>query len=113
MVASCGLDKFLRVHHLHNRKLLYKVYLKTALNCLLFSALEIEKQNTPQTDSRDTGVSSDRSLKRVAEEESSEDDDIWDKMDVVTSSSKRKRLRKQIKSTRKKKDKTEVASPGS
>ena len=25
MVASCGLDKFLRVHHLHNRKLLYKV----------------------------------------------------------------------------------------
>ena len=51
-------------------------------------------QNTPQTDSRGSGVTSDRSLKRSAEEESSEDDDIWDKMDVVTSSSKRKRLKK-------------------
>lgn len=51
-------------------------------------------QNTPHTDSRGTGVSSDRSLKRSAEDEHSEDDDIWDKMDVVTSSSKRKRLQK-------------------
>lgn len=51
-------------------------------------------QNTPHADSRGTGVSSDRALKRSAEEESSEDDDIWDKMDVVTSSSKRKRLQK-------------------
>lgn len=113
MVASCGLDKFLRVYHLHNRKLLYKVYLKTALNCLLFSGREIEKQNKPHADSSGTGVSSDRSVKRAAAEESSEDDDIWDKMDVVTTSSKRKRLQKKIKSTKKKEDKTEVASPGS
>lgn len=28
MVASCGLDKFLRIHHLHSRKLLHKVLLK-------------------------------------------------------------------------------------
>lgn len=32
----------------------------------------------------------DRLVKRVVEEESSEDDDIWDKMDVVIISSKRK-----------------------
>ena len=51
-------------------------------------------QNKPNTDGKGTGVSSDRSVKRAAEEESSEDDDIWDKMDVVTSSSKRKRLQK-------------------
>ncbi|KAL9953271.1 hypothetical protein ACROYT_G040664 [Oculina patagonica] len=114
MVASCGLDKFLRIHHLHNRKLLNKVYLKSALNCLLFSAKEIEKQTAKHTDGTGSAVLSDKSLKRSEEEESSEDDDdIWNKMDVVTSTSKRKRLPKEIKSTRRKKDKREVASPGS
>ena len=51
-------------------------------------------QNMPHEDMRGIGVSSDRSLKRSAKEESSEDDDIWDKMDIVTSSRKRKRLQK-------------------
>lgn len=51
-------------------------------------------QNKPHADSSGTGVSSDRSVKRAAAEESSEDDDIWDKMDVVTTSSKRKRVQK-------------------
>ena len=51
-------------------------------------------QNTLHVDNRGTGVSSDRSLKRSAKEESSENDDIWDEMDVVTSSSKRNRLQK-------------------
>ena len=42
---------------------------------------------------------SDKSLKRTTERENSDsddddDDDIWDAMDVVTSSSKRKRLDK-------------------
>lgn len=51
-------------------------------------------QNMPHVDMRDIGVSSDRSLKRSAKKESSEDDDIWGKMDIVTSSRKRKRLQK-------------------
>ena len=36
-VASCGLDRFLRVHSLENSELVAKVYLKSRLNCLLFS----------------------------------------------------------------------------
>jgi len=38
LVASCGLDRFLRVHDVHTRKLKHKVYLKQKLNCLLFSS---------------------------------------------------------------------------
>uniref|UniRef100_T1J0T6 WD repeat-containing protein 74 n=1 Tax=Strigamia maritima TaxID=126957 RepID=T1J0T6_STRMM len=35
IVASCGLDRFLRIHDVNTHKLLHKVYLKSALNCLL------------------------------------------------------------------------------
>ena len=51
-------------------------------------------QNTQNADKKGTAVLSDKSLKRTAEENSDGDDDIWDTMDVVTSSIKRKRLQK-------------------
>ena len=52
-------------------------------------------QNTENVDSGGAAVLSDKSLKRTAEEVNSEgEDDIWDKMEVVTTSSKRKRLEK-------------------
>ncbi|KAG7166491.1 WD repeat-containing protein 74-like [Homarus americanus] len=35
LVFSVSLDRFLRVHHLTSRKLLYKEYMKSRLNCLL------------------------------------------------------------------------------
>ena len=42
-----------------------------------------------------TAALSDKSLKRTTDqEEHSDDDDVWNKMDVVTSSVKRKRLQK-------------------
>ena len=42
-----------------------------------------------------TAAFSDKSLKRTTDqEEHSDDDDVWNKMDVVTSSVKRKRLQK-------------------
>ena len=43
-----------------------------------------------------TAALSDKSLKRKTdqEEHSDDDDDVWNKMDVVTSSVKRKRLQK-------------------
>ncbi|XP_031467950.1 WD repeat-containing protein 74 [Phasianus colchicus] len=46
LVASCGLDRFLRLHSLHDKRLLHKVYLKSRLNCLLLSScqdLEVRK----------------------------------------------------------------------
>ncbi|XP_071449887.1 WD repeat-containing protein 74 isoform X2 [Hetaerina americana] len=53
-ILSVSLDRYLRLHHLHSKELLQKVYLKSKLNCLL--------------------MRSDFSLK-VEEEESSDEDD--------------------------------------
>ena len=39
-IASCGLDRFLRIHSLDDSLLLNKIYLKSRLNCLLFSKYE-------------------------------------------------------------------------
>ncbi|CAI5463214.1 unnamed protein product [Closterium sp. Yama58-4] len=36
LVASCGLDRYLRIHHLHTRRLVAKVFLKQPLNFLCF-----------------------------------------------------------------------------
>ncbi|XP_064359338.1 WD repeat-containing protein 74 [Dromaius novaehollandiae] len=38
LVASCGLDRFLRVHGLGDKRPQHKVYLKSRLNCLLLSS---------------------------------------------------------------------------
>ncbi|NXC33450.1 WDR74 protein, partial [Campylorhamphus procurvoides] len=37
LVASCGLDRFLRVHSLGDGGLRHKVYLKSRLTCLLLN----------------------------------------------------------------------------
>jgi ribosome biogenesis protein NSA1 len=39
-VASCGLDRFVRVHDINDSKLLNRIYVKSRLNCLLFSKHE-------------------------------------------------------------------------
>ena len=36
-IASCGLDRFLRIHDISNSVLQNKIYLKSRLNCLLYS----------------------------------------------------------------------------
>ena len=41
-----------------------------------------------------TAALSDVSLKRTTDQEEHSDDDVWNKMDVVTSSVKRKKLQK-------------------
>ncbi|XP_062454850.1 WD repeat-containing protein 74 isoform X2 [Rhea pennata] len=38
LVASCGLDRFLRIHQLRDKRPQHKVYLKSRLNCLLLSS---------------------------------------------------------------------------
>jgi ribosome biogenesis protein NSA1 len=48
-VATCGLDRFLRVHNVETSQLVSKVYLKSRLNCLLFSKHQPIKQNSTDT----------------------------------------------------------------
>ncbi|XP_072318087.1 WD repeat-containing protein 74-like [Eucyclogobius newberryi] len=68
LVASCGLDRFLRIHSLRDRKLQHKVYLKSRLNCLLFSSRD------PNADAQPV---------KVKEEEDEEEDEVWDGMERV------------------------------
>ncbi|XP_075693408.1 WD repeat-containing protein 74 isoform X2 [Rhinoderma darwinii] len=79
VVASCGLDRFLRLHSLNDKKLLHKVYLKSRLNFLLLTSRDKweEEELTPIA------------AEDVKEEE---EDEVWNKMETVmdkTSSKKR------------------------
>ncbi|KAH7971629.1 hypothetical protein HPB52_000658 [Rhipicephalus sanguineus] len=67
IVASCGLDRFVRVHDLHSRLLITKLYLKSRLNCLLMRTdftVEDEEENKD-------------------EEEAAADDELWEEMEEV------------------------------
>ncbi|KAM4721583.1 WD repeat-containing protein 74 [Rhinophrynus dorsalis] len=70
LVASCGLDRFLRIHNLTDKELLHKVYLKSRLNCLLLTSRDKwEEEEVASTPAED-----------VKEEE---EDEVWDTMETV------------------------------
>lgn len=78
-VATCGLDRFLRVHNIETSDLVSKVYLKSRLNCLLFSKHEPIKVNGDKS-----------KIKNVDEDQlssiNSEDlgtDDLWSDMETI------------------------------
>ncbi|CAB1442835.1 unnamed protein product [Pleuronectes platessa] len=78
VVASCGLDRFLRIHGLEDRKLLHKVYLKSRLNCLLLSSRDLED------------AAGEAGTEGVGEEVKDEEDEVWDTMEQVEEKPKRK-----------------------
>ncbi|XP_013888796.1 WD repeat-containing protein 74 [Austrofundulus limnaeus] len=69
LVASCGLDRFLRIHSLEDRTLQHKVYLKSRLNCLLLGSLDLRGGAKPGAEGE------------VKEEQ--EEDEVWDNMEQV------------------------------
>ncbi|XP_077422101.1 WD repeat-containing protein 74 [Vanacampus margaritifer] len=71
LVASCGLDRFLRIHSLEDRRVQHKVYLKSRLNCLLLASRQLEEPADSQGDAE----------QEVKEED--EADDVWDAMEQV------------------------------
>lgn len=85
-VASCGLDRFLSVHNLDDRKLQHKVYLKSRLNCLLVSSRE------PQ-DAGQTAAREDESPE-VKQEEGGSDEEVWDHMEHLVEGETRRKKRK-------------------
>lgn len=70
LVASCGLDRFLRVHSLEDRTLQHKVYLKSRLNCLLLG-------------SQDLRGGAQVGAEGEVKEEEEEEDEVWDNMEQV------------------------------
>ncbi|XP_076875657.1 WD repeat-containing protein 74 [Brachyhypopomus gauderio] len=73
LLASCGLDRFLRVHSLKDRTLLHKVYLKSRLNCVLLSSKDLEL----------CGSDTAGEVEEVKAEGENEEDEVWDSMEMV------------------------------
>ncbi|KAJ8276576.1 hypothetical protein COCON_G00083280 [Conger conger] len=76
LVASCGLDRFLRVHSLEDRSLQHKVYLKSRLNCVLLSNRDLEA--CPPADGE-----------QEVKEEDGAGDEVWDTMEKYKARRKR------------------------
>lgn len=83
VVASCGLDRFLRIHSLEDRKLQHKVYLKSRLNCLMLTSRDLE-------DAGQAAAGGEARSQEVKEEEEGSDDEVWDTMERVEEKPKRK-----------------------
>lgn len=70
LLATCGLDRFLRVYDTTTRKQLHKVYLKQKLNCVLFSHQkkgdDVDREEEPQ----------DEESQKVKQE----DDELWQEL---------------------------------
>ncbi|XP_074861842.1 WD repeat-containing protein 74 isoform X1 [Carettochelys insculpta] len=78
LVASCGLDRFLRVHNIEDKRLIHKVYLKSRLNCLVLTSREKwEEEEEPEPAAQ----------AEVKEEE----DELWDGMERVVTKTVPKR----------------------
>ncbi|XP_078103318.1 WD repeat-containing protein 74 [Sander vitreus] len=80
LVASCGLDRFLRIHSLEDRRPQHKVYLKSRLNCVLLASRALEAEGA--------GATGGAGAQEVKEED--DDDDLWETMERVEETPKRK-----------------------
>uniref|UniRef100_A0A4W5MTK6 WD repeat-containing protein 74 n=1 Tax=Hucho hucho TaxID=62062 RepID=A0A4W5MTK6_9TELE len=79
LVASCGLDRFLRVHSLEDRSLQHKVYLKSRLNCVLLSSKDLELSSSAITGDVEE-----------VKEEGGEVDEVWDTMEMIKDQAKKR-----------------------
>lgn len=89
VVASCGLDRYFRVHDINSKQLLHKMYLKSRLNCLLMASNDwnegSDDEGEDATENRPTVDDND--------EVENDDDDVWEHMQVVkTRTLKRKEI---------------------
>ncbi|KAK3104105.1 hypothetical protein FSP39_024457 [Pinctada imbricata] len=85
IVASCGLDRYLRVHDLNTRALLHKFYLKSRLNCIVLSK-NWELKNIEDDDCKLIGGN----VTVKNELTSDGEDDVWDQLKTVSTKTKRK-----------------------
>ncbi|XP_023817151.1 WD repeat-containing protein 74 [Oryzias latipes] len=94
VVASCGLDRFLRIHSLEDRRLLHKVYLKSRLNCLLLASLELEEGAGGQVEGQ-----------AEVKEEEEDEDEVWASLEQVEEETTKRKAAEKDEETQKKKKK--------
>jgi ribosome biogenesis protein NSA1 len=79
-IASCGLDRYLRLHDVESGQMKLKLYLKSRMNCLLFSHNEPLKPNLNKTD--DKQAVDDDQLSSINSEDLATDD-LWSDMETI------------------------------
>ena len=106
VVASCGLDRFLRVHDIESKALLFKVYMKSRLNCVAMTARWGGEDIEPKTDISVTNTED------VPKDENDNDDidDVWDNMEVVKTRTMKKSGQENavVRNSKQKKRKSEL-----
>lgn len=114
-VASCGIDRFVRVHDIDTRKLAHKIYCKTRLNRVLMRSelpslsTIIESKNDPEWTElkKEVNCDSDAHSLSSSDDDKSKDECIWERLplsDYEGFSDKQKA--KQISDKKRKEDKT-------
>jgi len=91
LVASVGLDRYLRVHNVVNHRIVNKIYLKSRLNQCLFKTrlnegLDIEGEEA-QSEKTETECGEEDGEEGTKEQE---EDDVWGKMEAVGEGRKKK-----------------------
>uniref|UniRef100_A0AAR2IUE4 WD repeat domain 74 n=1 Tax=Pygocentrus nattereri TaxID=42514 RepID=A0AAR2IUE4_PYGNA len=94
LLASCGLDRFLRIHSLEDRSTVHKVYLKSRLNCVLLSSRDLEL----------VGSDAAGEVEEVKEEER---DEVWDSMETVSEKGEKRTVEEEAEESRETAEKKE------
>ncbi|ESO88034.1 hypothetical protein LOTGIDRAFT_234800 [Lottia gigantea] len=103
LVVTCGLDRFVRIHHIVSRELMHKFYLKSRLNCLLLHKnWKCESLDEGIDMTEDDGVNETKVENETMTAEDDLEEDIWNQLEVVTPrgnnyKSKRKDYKDKIK----------------
>lgn len=82
-VATCGLDRFLRVHNVETSQLVSKIYVKSRSNCLLFSKHEpVSKIKVDRKKNKGDENEEEDRLSNVNSEDLGTDD-LWSDMETI------------------------------
>lgn len=79
-IATCGLDRFLRIHNINDSMLKTKIYLKSRLNCLLYSKHEpivLKSKSDEHRNELDDDVVSDINSEDLGT------DNLWSDLDSI------------------------------
>jgi ribosome biogenesis protein NSA1 len=92
VVASCGLDRFLRIHDIDSREVLHKFYLKSRANAMLYSDKSRPVDSTTENTSAVTEMLSDEDTDdKLVQHRDNNDEELWAKMaPVPTTEAKQK-----------------------
>ena len=82
VVASCGLDRFLRIHDIESKALLFKVYMKSRLNCVAMTERWGEERDT-RTENSVVNKKGLDNEENDNEDDNGDIDDVWDTMEVI------------------------------